>query len=261
MTGLELRTAKEYVLSELKTGVRVGCDSCKGFADKRPRTAQLNFLPHLVGSAIVSLGTTVTVVAGITPEFGPCDPARPNEGRWNVEVSFPPICKGSNPTPIQSAAIERQRKTFTSHLNALLGCCTSTKDLCIIPKEACWVVHVDVVVLQEDGGALDAAVAATFLALSETVLPVAMLPDGITQTEAKKIPIRHFPVSMSFAIIDSVLVADPSGLELELASNSAWIAVSREDGRLLRVIHEGGEPIEDDRLTEMVTLATIASRQ
>jgi exosome complex component RRP43 len=217
-------------------------------------------LTHANGSAVVRLGNT-SVVCGVRAEIlkeedvpgthdshtstsDPIDTLRlvvPN-----VELST-----GSTPTHIPGNAPSTFAQTLITRIRSLL---LSTRlldpsDLSILytpitnpedaeegPEEICkgyWVLYLDVFFISIDGSAFDAAWIAILAALRDTRLPGAWFDEefeGILcsddPAEARKVRLRGFPVSSSFAVFegrkDGELGADAEDVDWVLSDPDAF---------------------------------------
>ncbi|CAD6579550.1 MAG: hypothetical protein TREMPRED_002516 [Tremellales sp. Tagirdzhanova-0007] len=130
--------------------------------------------------------------------------------------------------------------------------------LCISPGKAVWTIYIDVVCINYDGNAFDAAVLAVMSALknrdsenahSPVLAMIARLPRATFDDETGRttcsrdetfpLPLDRFPLSASFGIFHSShLLPDPTSFETPLLPTKLTIALD-ENGRGCLLRHEG----------------------
>ena len=119
------------------------------------------------GSARLRLANT-EVLVGIKAEMGTPRPTRPNEGYTEFFVDFSanasPEFEGRGGEEL-AVEIASSLATVYDHPQVL-----DYKSLCIISKQCCWVVYVDIVVLECGGNLFDAIGMAVKAALYNTRL-------------------------------------------------------------------------------------------
>jgi len=180
------------------------------------------------GSALVRLGET-TMVCGITAELAEPDLATPDHGFVVPNIDLPAICSPKfKPGPPGELA-----QVLSSWLNDLVVS-SRTLDpakLCIAPGKSCWVIYIDVVCINFDGTAFDAAVMAVMAALRNTRLPRATYnPDTAqtlcSRTETYPLPLGRLPLACSFGVFDSThLLPDPTSFEAPFLPTTITIAL------------------------------------
>ncbi|XP_045534118.1 exosome complex component RRP45 isoform X1 [Papilio machaon] len=168
------------------------------------------------GSCIVSLGET-KVLSQVSCEVVQPKQIRPNEGILFINVEI---------TPIAGQQFEANRQTdLTVYLNRLLekcykdSKCIDLESLCIVVEEKVWSLRVDLKVLNHEGNLIECASIATLTSLAHFKRPdVTRSGDKvIIHTLAEKDPIPtvlyHYPVCLTFAIFNDLLISDPNFLE------------------------------------------------
>ncbi|UOH79807.1 hypothetical protein LQV05_000818 [Cryptococcus neoformans] len=131
------------------------------------------------GSALVRMGDT-TMVCGVKAEIGEPDTETPGEGFIVPNIDLPALSSPKfKPGPPGDEA-----QTYSNWLNELL---VSSKtiplsSLLIAPGKAAWVLYIDVVCINYDGNAFDAAVLAVMAALrnNPTSFETPLLPTTLT---------------------------------------------------------------------------------
>ncbi|OWZ69111.1 exosome complex component RRP43 [Cryptococcus neoformans Tu401-1] len=193
------------------------------------------------GSALVRMGDT-TMVCGVKAEIGEPDTETPGEGFIVPNIDLPALSSPKfKPGPPGDEA-----QTYSNWLNELL---VSSKtiplsSLLIAPGKAAWVLYIDVVCINYDGNAFDAAVLAVMAALRNTRLPKAVYDDDTqrticSRTERYPLTLGRMPLACSFGIFESTyLLADPTSFETPLLPTTLTIALD-QDGQAALVRQEG----------------------
>lgn len=200
------------------------------------------------GSALVRLGDT-TIVCGIKAETAEPDWDRPNEGWIVPNVDLPAICSPNfKPGP---PADEAQVLSQQLHDLLISSKVLPLRKLVIHPGKAAWVLYVDVVCINYDGNAFDAAVLAVMTALRNTNIPVATYDEELeqticsrTETIALKDYLRGIPLSCTFGVFDNhSLLPDPSAFEEPLCPTTITVALDStpsEKPAKIRLVRQTG---------------------
>ncbi|GAA5979246.1 hypothetical protein JCM10908_002854 [Rhodotorula pacifica] len=228
-------------------------------------------------SALVRLGKT-SVVCGVTLEIAPPDLARPDEGFIVPNVDLSALCSPlfrPGPPPDEAQVLSSRLRNILLSSNIL-----PLSSLVIEPGKAAWVVYLDVVCLNYDGGVLDAAVLAAVGALRDLKFPEATYDSDTGRTVCRRIsekypgtrtqPARE-PFSVSFGIYNGTVLPDPDLFESQLCSTEITIVLgpagdssssSFGKGPLLNV-YQAGAPLQDPRGTvkRCITMARRRAEQ
>ncbi|KAL8291777.1 hypothetical protein RQP46_002035 [Phenoliferia psychrophenolica] len=183
-------------------------------------------------SALVRLGQT-TVVCGITLEIAPPDIASPNQGFLVPNIDLPPLCSPlfrSGPPADEAQVLSTRLRDILLSSNVL-----PLSSLLIEPSKAAFVVYLDVVCLNYDGGVLDAALIACVAALRQLVLPTATWdPDTLSTTcepispssPGTPLALGPTPLCVSFGVFNGHLLPDPTLFESQLCTSHLTIALT-----------------------------------
>ncbi|GAA6064156.1 hypothetical protein JCM10212_004737 [Sporobolomyces blumeae] len=206
----------------------------------RDATANVGSISTSPSSALVRLGHT-TIVCGVSLEVAPPDLARPDQGFLVPNVDLGPLCSPSfRPGPPSDEA-----QVLSSRLHDILisSNVVPLESLVIEPGKAAFVVYLDLVCLNYDGGALDAAVLAAVQALKHLTLPKATynLDTGETicqavttppsrspaagSSKASRIQLGAEPCAVSFGVFNGHLLPDPTLFESTLCTTQITIVV------------------------------------
>ncbi|GAA6000741.1 hypothetical protein JCM10207_004634 [Rhodosporidiobolus poonsookiae] len=222
-------------------------------------------------SALVRLGKT-SLVCGVTLEIAPPDLARPNEGFIIPNVDLSPLCSPifrPGPPADEAQVLSARLRDVLLASNVL-----PLSSLVIEPGKAVWVVYLDVVCLNYDGGILDAAVLAAVGALRNLTLPKAEFDvddqqavcERISETSpGTRIPLAAEPYSVTFGVFQGQLLPDPTLFESQLCTSEITVVLSAPSDASptslksapLVNIYQAGASLENGRVTlkECIRLA------
>ncbi|WVF68114.1 hypothetical protein IAT40_002877 [Kwoniella sp. CBS 6097] len=195
------------------------------------------------GSSLVRMGDT-TIVCGIKAEIAEPTAQSPNEGFVVPNIDLPALCSPNfKPGPPGDEA-----QTYSNWLNDLLVSSRTIplESLLISSAKAAWVIYIDVVCINYDGNAFDAAVLAVMAALKNARLPSARYDEETgrticSRTETHPLTLGRIPLSCSFGIFESThLLPDPTAYETPLLPTGITIALdSDKEGVTCLVRQEG----------------------
>lgn len=181
---------------------------------------------------------------------------------------------------------------ISNRLDRIVASCEVVRlqDLAVgeVAEDMVWVLYCDLYCLEYDGNVLDAAMVALLAALQDTKLPVLERLEGaepdaqlvVSETAPPRaLVLQHLPATLSFAVVDSHIVADPTLEEESLggstdvdaallgggaaevgATSDSFTVVTDEEQRLCGVHKAGGSPLADSQLRECVELARARGR-
>ncbi|XP_037548734.1 exosome complex component RRP42 [Nematolebias whitei] len=155
---------KVYILHGIRDDLRVDGRGCE---DYRHMEIETDVVSNTDGSAKVTLGDTAVLV-GIKAEIGKPRPMIPNEGYLEFFVD----CSANATPEFEGRGGEELGTELSNTLyKAFNKDSLDLKSLCISPGEHCWVLYVDVLLLQCDGNLYDAMSVAIKAALFNTKIP------------------------------------------------------------------------------------------
>ncbi|GAA5927549.1 hypothetical protein JCM1841_002337 [Sporobolomyces salmonicolor] len=226
-------------------------------------------------SALVRLGKT-TLVCGVTLEIAPPDLATPNQGFIVPNVDLSPLCSPlfrPGPPPDEAQVLSARLRDVLLSSNVV-----PLSSLIIEPGKAAFVVYLDVVCLNYDGGVLDAAVLACVGALKSLVLPKATFDIDTNATicerpspandSGSRIPLGSEPYSVSFGVFNGQLLPDPTLFESQLCSSQVTVVVASPSSSSpsslkaapLLGVYQAGAPLEGGRETLRQCVAMARTR-
>ena len=224
---------KEYIRDGVDVGVRGDGRSNCSF---RAITIEDQIFPHVHGSSKVSVGNVTDLLCSLKVSVGVPGVDAKSEGILDVGVD---ISQHTN-LKIDEKQMMDYGNNFAEILQSLLVDSGSLdlKDLCIIEGKYCWVLHIDVLVLQYDGSILDAASIGILSALNRAKIPITNKIVGESGFEEDfdvsgnledSVPIdsSKVPLCITVVKIGSYLVIDPTKDELLSASGQLVIAIDQ----------------------------------
>ncbi len=190
----------------------------------RQITVKTNFVSSAEGSAMVYLGDT-RVLAGVKSIVGEPFPDTPDRGVLSTNAELIPLASETFESgPPKQESIELARVVDRGIRE---GQAVDFAKLCIKPSEEVWINYVDIHTLDYDGNLFDAANIAAVSALKTAIIPASRFEKG----EDYPFPMKHLPISATFAKINGHLVSDPSFDEENVASARLTV-VTIETGKL-----------------------------
>ncbi|KFP84393.1 PREDICTED: exosome complex component RRP42, partial [Acanthisitta chloris] len=140
----------------------------RGCEDYRCAEVETDVVSNTSGSARVKLGHT-DILVGIKAEMGTPKLEKPDEGYLEFFVD----CSSSATPEFEGRGGEELGIDIANTLYRVFSCENSVdlKSLCINPREHCWVLYIDVLVLECGGNIFDAISIAVKAALFNTRIP------------------------------------------------------------------------------------------
>ncbi|ORY41332.1 hypothetical protein BCR33DRAFT_787068 [Rhizoclosmatium globosum] len=183
-----------------------------------------------------------TVICGIKAEVAVPDTNHPTTGYLVPNVDFPPIC-GSQFKPTAPGEFTQSVSEMVYRVvkgNNILD----LETLCIEGGKAVWVLYADIVFLNYEGNAVDAALLAFTAALKDTKLPVAVYSDveGTVRADAAdrsvSLDVKRVPFGATFGIFEQdggakMAMADPTDEEEAVLISSVTVVVDGESQELM----------------------------
>ncbi len=190
------------------------------------------------GSARVRLGKS-EVLVGVKIEAGEPFPDTPNEGVLTVNAELVPLASPTfEPGPPDENSIELARVVDRGIRESKA---IALEDLVVETGKKVFVVFVDVYVLNHDGNLIDASALAALAALVNTKMFNYEVKEGEMKIKPgyKPLPMRNFPVAVTFAKFDDKLIVDP-GLDEEQVMDARLTMTVEKDDKICAV-QKGGD--------------------
>ncbi len=225
----------------------------RGLTDYREAKIEIGLIGKAEGSARVRLGKT-EVLVGVKIEAGEPFPDTPNEGVLTVNAELVPLASPSfEPGPPDENAIELARVVDRGIRESKA---IAVEDLCIEPGKKVFVVFVDVYVLNHDGNLIDASSLAALAALLNTKMSNYELKDGEVKVKPgyKPLPIRNYPVAVTFGKFNDKLAVDP-WLEEEQVMDARLTMTFDKDGNICAIQKGGYGYFSPDQVIDVSKIA------
>lgn len=209
----------------------------RGLTDYREIQVEVGVIERAEGSARVRLGKT-EVMAGIKIETGQPFPDVPNQGVLTVNAELVPLASPTfEPGPPNENAVELARVVDRGIRESKA---IELEKLCVEPGKNVFIVFIDVYVLNHDGNLIDAAAMAALAALLNTKMFNYELEGGEIKIKPgyTPLPIRNYPIAVTFAKINDKLIVDP-WLEEEQVMDARLTMTLDKDGKIC-AIQKGG---------------------
>ncbi len=209
----------------------------RGLTDYRQIQVEVGVIERAEGSARVRLGKT-EVMAGIKIETGQPFPDVPNQGVLTVNAELVPLASPTfEPGPPNENAVELARIVDRGIRESKA---IELEKLCVEPGKEVFIVFIDVYVLNHDGNLIDASALAALAALLNTKMFNYELEGGEIKIKPgyTPLPIRNYPIPVTFAKINDKLILDP-WLEEEQVMDARLTMTLDKDGKIC-AIQKGG---------------------
>lgn len=170
-----------------------------------------------------------------------------------LSIELPPLCSPNiqhwTDSVEPSASLEQQIETILLRTKVL-----DLEQLCIEESEAVWVLYVDAYILEHNGNVFDTTLMAILTALTNVRLPKVEINDEhlvsvIDTDDFTALELNHYPIPLSFCVLDGFLLVDPTSEEESLASTSISIVYNNRE-ELCSVYKSGGSVIDGTMLEQ-----------
>ncbi|CAL8080868.1 unnamed protein product [Calicophoron daubneyi] len=251
------------LLSELERyyiiqGAELGCRTDgRASNEYRPLELGTGVLSHASGSASIRIGET-HIMGCVKVEVGKPQLSRPSEGVIEINVEcYPTAISGST----EKAAKEVAESLKSTLQNAYRADLVDLRHLCIVPGRQCWVVYIDLLLLEGGGNFLDAASIVVKAALMDSTR--LLVNPGLDRSSTKEstaqkqeqnlLPYfdeKRLPVFVTVHKVGSSHLVDPCTDE-EACSLSRLSVAVYPDGSLGSLLQEGCGSCQLETIVEM----------
>lgn len=224
------RVKKQQIAQLMSQGKRL---DGRELNDYREIQVEMGIIEKAEGSARVLLGKT-EVLVGVKIEVGNPFPDTPNEGVLTVNVELVPLASPTfEPGPPREGAIELARVVDRGVRESKA---IEVAKLCLEPGKKVLVVFIDVYVLNHDGNLIDASAIAALAALLNAKMHNYEIEEGEVKIKPgyTPLPIRNYPVAVTFAKINGKLAVDP-WLEEEQVMDARLTMTIEKDGKICAI--------------------------
>ncbi|XP_057287470.1 exosome complex component RRP42 isoform X1 [Pezoporus wallicus] len=246
---------KLYIVHGVQEDLRVDGRGCE---DYRCAEVETDVVSNTSGSARVKLGNT-DILVGVKAEMGTPKIEKPDEGYLEFCVD----CSANATPEFEGRGGEELGTEITSTFYTVFSSENSVdlKSLCINPREHCWVLYVDVLLLVCGGNLFDAISIAVKAALFNTRIPkVRVLEDeeGSKEIELSDDPydcirlnVENVPLIVTLSKIGYRHVVDAT-LEEEACSLASLLVSVTSKGALTSIKKMGRGSLDPESIFEMM---------
>ncbi|ORC87445.1 putative exosome-associated protein 2, putative,3 exoribonuclease [Trypanosoma theileri] len=210
----------------------------------------------VLASTLYTDNTGTCVNCTVSGVFGPPPMEYPDEGRLTVDVTAP-FFSNQNTIKIEGALRELARFVRSTIIS-----CMDLSELSVISGEACWVLQVDLVLLNADGGLRAATLHAAVAALNNLTLPKARLPNGDV-VESKHLQFHRIPVATTIGMFlangELQLLMDTNAAEEGVVDGLFTVVLDESDG-IVAFVHHGMYAVNPSLLTGVINAFTSHSK-
>lgn len=213
---------REYLKDLAKEGRRF---DGRAFDEYRDIEIETGLITPAEGSARVQLGDT-EVYCGVKMQLGDPYSDSPNQGVITTNAELKPIAAPdfeSGPPRGPTIEVARVIDRGIRESDAL-----PLEDLVIEPGEKCWVVYLDVHVVDYDGNLFDAGSLGLLGALKTAMVPWHKVDDG---RDPEPLDINVEPIMTTVAKVGGELLFDPTAMEEKVSQPRMSISID-ENGRV-----------------------------
>ena len=225
----------------------------RGLMDYRPIQIETGIIEKAEGSARVRLGKT-EVMVGVKIGIGEPFSDRPDEGVLTTNAEFVPLASPefeAGPPGEESVELARVVDRGIRESEAI-----DLKKLCIVPGKKVFIVFIDIYVLNHDGNLIDASALAALAALMNTKIFKYEVKDDEVEIKPgfTKLPIKNYPIAVTFADINGKLVVDP-WLDEEEVMDARLTMTFDKDGRICAIQKGGAGTLSPKQVIEAANIA------
>ncbi len=225
----------------------------RGLTDYRPIQIERGIIERAEGSARVRLGKT-EVLVGVKVGVGDPFADRPNDGILAVNSEFVPLASPefeAGPPGEESIELARVVDRGIRESKAI-----DLEKLCMVPGKKVLAVFVDIYVLNHDGNLIDAASLAALSALMNTKIFKYEIEDGEIKKKPglKELPIKNYPIAVTFASINGKLVVDPE-IDEEQVMDGRLTITCEKDGKICAAQKGGQGALTVQEIAEATSIA------
>uniref|UniRef100_A0A3Q0KTS1 Ribosomal RNA-processing protein 42 n=2 Tax=Schistosoma mansoni TaxID=6183 RepID=A0A3Q0KTS1_SCHMA len=247
----------------LVQGVEVGCRmDGRGPSEYRPLEIETNILSHATGSASIRIGETF-IVCCVKMEVGKPSLTNTSEGRIEINVEcYPTATHRCN----EKAASELEERLKTTLQSAYQLKFIDLSPLCIQRGRQCWVIYIDLLILEGAGNLLDASSLVVKAALLNATQSNSLLLSVFqNNSESLEAGVQQFhgdmlPLFITVHKIGKAYLIDASKEE-EACSLSRLSLVIYPDGSIGSLEQDGCCSCQLESIVEMSQLASIVGKK
>lgn len=259
MASLQLGEGeKTFIIHGIKDDLRSDGRTCRSY---RSMELECGVVSNTSGSARLKLSKT-QILVGVKAEMGPPNAAFPNQGSIEFFVDF-----SANASPKFAGRGGSELATDISNMLSLVYKDDKKLDyrsLCVIPRQCCWTLYVDIVVLECGGNLFDAIALAVKAALYNTRIPKVTVQrdvDGVEDIEVSdnphdydKLDTQQLPLLVTVSKVGQGHIVDTT-LEEEACSMACLVVAVSKEGAIDGMMKKGSASLALESIDNMLETA------
>ncbi|XP_037085196.1 exosome complex exonuclease RRP42-like [Pollicipes pollicipes] len=230
--------------------------------DYRPLEAETGLVTHAAGSARVRLANT-DVLVGVKAEIGAPDAARPDCGRLEFSVD----CSANATPEFEGRGGEALAGSIASCLARAYSSpgVLDLRQLAIVPAQQCWILYVDILILECGGNLYDAVSCTVKAALFNARIPeleVSRADSGRVDVELSDDPfkvvrlsVENAPCLITLLLVDTECIVDPTQEE-EACSKASLVTAVTATGSVTAVTKAGRGSLHPATVSHALKMAS-----
>lgn len=255
MVDVQLSDAEKVFILH---GVQDNCrEDGRGCEQYRHLEIETSVVSNTNGSARVRLANT-DILVGVKSELGKPSPGKPDKGRLEFFVD----CSANATPEFEGRGGDDLATEISSMLGRAYDCpsCFNLQQLSVIPGQQCWVLYVDVLLLECGGNLFDAASIAVKAALYNTSIPTVTVTKDEGQVDleisddpydVQRLDMKSSPCIVTLNKVGHSHVVDASQVE-EACSLARLIMGVTEKGTITALKKEGSGSLDPTSVEDMM---------
>lgn len=255
MVDIQLSDAeKTFIIHGVQDNLR---EDGRGCEDYRHIELETDVVSNTSGSAKLRLANT-DILVGVKAELGAPLAEKPNTGRLEFFVD----CSANATPEFEGRGGEELAVEISNMLTRAYDCpsCLDLNKLCVVPGQQCWVLYVDVLLLECGGNLFDASSLAVKAALFNTSIPTLTVSqdEGHIELElsddphdVQKLDVSLAPCVVTLSKIGHSHVVDASQKEEACCLARLMLGVT-EKGTVTAMKKEGSGSLDVSSVEDML---------
>jgi len=249
---------KTFIIHGIQGNFRVDGRACE---DYRQMEVETDIVSNAAGSARIRLANT-DVLVGVKVEISEVSADHPCEGILEFSVD----CSANATPEFEGRGGEQLAMSISSMLTRAYShpSCLDLSTLCIIPQQKCWILYVDILLLECGGNLFDVVSLAVKSALFNTKIPtlkVTVSEEEVPEIEVSDDPsacqrlnVAGAPCLVTLSKVGSCHIVDAS-MEEETCTLARLMVGVTETGEVTAMRKEGGGSLDPESIFEMMLSA------
>lgn len=246
---------RRFIVHGIQDDIRNDGRRCE---DYRLVDLEVEVLDNTHGSSRLRIGNTELLV-GVKLALGKPSTQHPNEGRIEFCIDCSP-----NATPqFQGRGGEEIASSIKSLLARAYANCLSMdlESLCVVHGKNCWIVNVDVLILECGGNLMDAVSMAVLAALQNTVVPTLTVTEGDEgeieinlpddPSDGRQLDTSGLPLFVTLSKVKDRHIVDATMIEEACCLASVVLSILK-DGKCTAVRKQGSGSLDPESIIEMM---------